>query len=588
MPTETQTIWTRADYTVGAAEHLLFTNQVAFQVSQQSYPMASPPHLRISGQVDVVMTSVAAVGADGVTGIVLTNTFNGAPRITVDAGGALKVSAAEGSATAYFGNDMAPPTFDNAGQVIVSAAGAARGLVNWANQGVLGNEGEVIVTSRGADAIGLQTRGYQSKVYNNGLVEVTGHGRVVGVDMGFSGTGQFFFNSGRIVAHAVNSTRPSVGVYWANGYQPGQTGGFINSGTIEADRALETDLTYGTAEQNLVVNNGRLIGEVWLGGGGAQTLVNTGLIDGVVRLIGAGSVYDGRGGFAIGPIIGGNNGGATFLGGAGGETMTGGLSNDTISGGGGDDVIDGGDGSNRLDGGEGADTLTFASVTSGVRIDVAAGTASWGRGADTFTGFSRVEGGQVNDTILGGGGEDYLRGAGGDDYIVGGAAFDDLHGNMGNDTVAGGLGDDWVVGGKDQDVLFGDEGRDIVLGNIGDDTLDGGSDFDIVRGGLGEDVLRGGDGRDYLSGDRGDDTVEGGAGADFFHGSQDAGIDRVIDFNILEGDRVMLDPGTTFTVSQQGADVVIHMGVGHRMVLVGVDLGALPPGAIFESWVVPW
>ena len=64
-------------------------------------------------------------------------------------------------------------------------------------------------------------------------------------------------------------------------------------------------------------------------------------------------------------------------------------------------------------------------------------------------------------------------------------------------------------------------------------------------------------------------------GADTFHGSQDAGIDRVLDFNLAEGDRVQLDPGTTYTVSQVGADTVIDMGGGDQMILVGVQLASL-------------
>ena len=79
----------------------------------------------------------------------------------------------------------------------------------------------------------------------------------------------------------------------------------------------------------------------------------------------------------------------------------------------------------------------------------------------------------------------------------------------------------------------------------------------------------------------GNDAISGGAGADLFHGSQDAGIDRVLDFHISEGDRGRLDPGTTYTISQVGADTVLDMGGGHQMILVGVTLGALPTGSIF-------
>jgi serralysin len=187
-----------------------------------------------------------------------------------------------------------------------------------------------------------------------------------------------------------------------------------------------------------------------------------------------------------------------------------------------------------------------------------------------------------DDTIDGGaGGANYLRGDDGADSISGGAGFDDINGNMGADTLHGNAGDDWVVGGKDNDVQFGDAGGDIVWGNLGNDTLDGGDGADEVRGGQGDDVLTGGAGDDYVSGDRGNDTESGGAGADLFHGSQDAGIDRVLDFHIAEGDRVMLDPGTVFTVRQDGADTVIDLGQGNEMILVGVQMSSLTSSSIF-------
>ena len=199
-------------------------------------------------------------------------------------------------------------------------------------------------------------------------------------------------------------------------------------------------------------------------------------------------------------------------------------------------------------------------------------------------GGDTLQGGAGGDTITGGAsGANYLRGNDGDDVINGGAAFDDINGNMGNDTLHGGAGDDWVVGGKGDDVQFGDAGGDIVWGNLGNDTLDGGDGNDQVRGGQGDDSLSGGAGDDFISGDRGNDTESGGAGADLFHTSQDAGIDKVLDFNLAEGDRVMLDPGTTYTVSQVGADTVIDFGAGSEMILVGVQLATLTPGWIFGA-----
>lgn len=229
-------------------------------------------------------------------------------------------------------------------------------------------------------------------------------------------------------------------------------------------------------------------------------------------------------------------------------------------------------------------------VAQGAQIENAVG----GFGADTITGNAlnnlltgnagqdRILAGAGNDTIDGGSASGFLRGEAGNDSIVGGSVFDDIHGNMGDDTASGGAGDDWVVGGKDNDRLFGGDGHDIVYGNLGNDTLEGGAGNDVVRGGQADDILAGGAGDDYVSGDRGNDTMTGGPGADLFHSSSDAGVDRVLDFRQVEGDRVLLDPGTTYSVAQVGADTVVSMNAG-QVILVGVQLESLAPGWIFGA-----
>ena len=209
-----------------------------------------------------------------------------------------------------------------------------------------------------------------------------------------------------------------------------------------------------------------------------------------------------------------------------------------------------------------------------------------GSGSDTISGndaANTVRGGAGNDNIGGAAGDDYLRGDDGNDQIIGGQGFDDINGNVGNDTAHGNKGADWVVGGKDNDLLYGDEDNDVVYGNLGDDTVDGGAGDDWVRGGKDNDSLTGGDGADWLSGDLGNDTISGGAGADIFHTFGDAGIDRVIDFSRAQGDRIQLDPGTAYTVSQVGSDVVVDMTGGGQLVLVGVSLSSLTGDWIFGA-----
>jgi serralysin len=201
-----------------------------------------------------------------------------------------------------------------------------------------------------------------------------------------------------------------------------------------------------------------------------------------------------------------------------------------------------------------------------------------GAGADT------VMASDGNDTIDGGAGQSYLRGEDGDDFIQGGAGFDDINGNKGGDTIDGGTGgSDWLVGGQGDDSITAHATQNLLYGNLGNDTLHGGDGGDVLRGGQGDDSVVGGAGNDFISGDRGADTESGGGGADTFHGSQDAGVDKVLDFNIAQGDRVQLDPGTTYTVSQVGADTVIDMGGGNEMILVGVKMTTLTGNWIFEG-----
>jgi hypothetical protein len=76
-------------------------------------------------------------------------------------------------------------------------------------------------------------------------------------------------------------------------------------------------------------------------------------------------------------------------------------------------------------------------------------------------------------------------------------------------------------------------------------------------------------------------TMTGGTGADTFHAFSGAGTDIVTDFISADGDKVQLDAGTTYTLSQVGADTVVDMGSGDELVLKNVTLSSLPSGWIF-------
>lgn len=255
----------------------------------------------------------------------------------------------------------------------------------------------------------------------------------------------------------------------------------------------------------------------------------------------------------------------------------------------------------------GTDTLDFSGYSQNQLIDLREGyfsnvgglvgnvavaknavieNAAGGAGADVIhgnAGGNSIDGGAGSDTIDGGsGGRNQLFGGDGADSILGGADFDAINGNKGDDVIDGGSGGaDWLLGGQGDDRITAHAGDVILNGNLGADTINGGPGADALRGGQGDDLLNGGDGADQLFGDRGNDQMSGGAGADVFHFAVAGGIDRILDFNAAEGDRIQLDGAPAYTVAQSGANTVINVGSGgDQLILVGVQSTTLAAGSI--------
>lgn len=183
---------------------------------------------------------------------------------------------------------------------------------------------------------------------------------------------------------------------------------------------------------------------------------------------------------------------------------------------------------------------------------------------DTFSmlaGNDTVRAGAGNDIIDGGSGNDILNGEEGNDTIHGNDDDDTLSGGAGNDTLYGDRGRDLVNGGDGDDVLNGGGGEDSLFGGKGNDTLSGGSENDVLRGESGNDTLRGGAGSDILLGggsndrlygDSGFDTLNGGSGTNYMYGGRDPDefvfdvssldgyADKIADFNVAEGDNLVL------------------------------------------------
>lgn len=205
---------------------------------------------------------------------------------------------------------------------------------------------------------------------------------------------------------------------------------------------------------------------------------------------------------------------------------------------------------------------------------------SLGRGDDIANGGKGndwIHGGRGDDLVKGGEGNDRLSGGSGHDIVEGGDGHDRVNGGRGNDIVSGGDGNDRVYGGRGDDHISGGDGHDRVFGGSGNDTASGGNGNDFVSGGRGNDMVSGGDGNDRVYGGRGDDTLIGGSGNDYLKGGHGAdkfvfnpnnvdehgrpleGHDRIADFNIADGDMLILDvstfdEGTLRTVAAAAGD----------------------------------
>jgi Ca2+-binding RTX toxin-like protein len=233
--------------------------------------------------------------------------------------------------------------------------------------------------------------------------------------------------------------------------------------------------------------------------------------------------------------------------------------------------------------GGGNDTVSLASMTSGMTFDLTEGSFNTVNNTNDFviafnasienatgTGFAdTITGTSGNNTLMGANGDDRLNGGAGNDLLEGGAGTDRLLGEAGSDTLRGGDGADTLNGGDGDDFIFGGDTsadlRDLVFAGAGNDSVDGGygndeisgqDGNDTIAGGFGSDTLNGQNGNDILtgsalsdlvSGNAGDDFVNGGFGHDringgtgadrFFHlGVLDHGSDFIQDYSAAEGD----------------------------------------------------
>ena len=183
----------------------------------------------------------------------------------------------------------------------------------------------------------------------------------------------------------------------------------------------------------------------------------------------------------------------------GDDNISGGAGNDSILGGNGNDTIEGGAGIDILNGGVGIDTVSYASSSAAVTVNLSNNTTGGDAAGDSIALFENLAGGSNADTL------------------TGSNADNTISGNSGDDTIDGLLGNDSLLGGA---------GLDSIIGGGGNDTLDGGD---------GNDNLNGGDGADHLYGDLGNDILTGGLANDRFYFNTalnaSTNLDMITDFS---------------------------------------------------------
>jgi Ca2+-binding RTX toxin-like protein len=351
---------------------------------------------------------------------------------------------------------------------------------------------------------------------------------------------------------------------------------------------------------------------------GAGTGSGTGTITGIENVTG-GEGED---------TITGDDGDNILQGGGGNDTLEGGAGNDIVDGGAGDDLIIGGSGAgdDTYLGGDGNDTVSYASTTLGVTVNLAAETATGPEiGSDTLNGIENVIGGTGNDTLIGDANANLLDGGEGDDTIRGGAGEDILMGGAGIDTLSyedspsrvivnmfvtspitigvitvdpghafDGFtfppipfpspvdtisGFETVIGSAFNDHIQGTTNvANVLMGGAGNDTLAGSGASDgigLPAPGAANDVLLGGAGNDVLRQSRGNDIIDGGEGTfdqlEFTNNGIVYGGAIGVSVNLAMGTSDA-DPNNGDAVNGPGGDVAAISGIESVVGTAGNDV----------------
>jgi len=388
----------------------------------------------------------------------------------------------------------------------------------------------------------------------------------------------------------------------------GSTGaGTVQDGLGGTDTVSNVNFFTGSSFNDSFLGSSAVSFEQFEGGAGDDTINGGAFIDPLLQRDGNRAVYNNAAEAVIVDLSAG-----TATGGAGNDTLIninqvrGSSFNDTLTGSDRTDyneVFEGRAGDDSVDGKGGSDWIRFSSATTGVVVDLVAGSASDGLGGtDTFTNIERIQGSSFDDSLAGGnaangtvlsdGWFEVFRGEGGNDTIDGGQGYDIAdftNGTVGVvATLADGLDGTASDGQGGTDVLRGIEAlRGSSLGDllVGSDT----AVFESFEGRGGNDTL---DGNGAL--DRADyNNSTAGANVNLTTGTAADGVggtDTLLDIENVRGSRDFNDTLTGSAgankLEGQGGNDSVNGAAGDDLLDAGTGVDTVDGGADFDTLVV--
>lgn len=187
-------------------------------------------------------------------------------------------------------------------------------------------------------------------------------------------------------------------------------------------------------------------------------------------------------------------------------------------------VLEGGAGGDTITGGAGIDTVSYASSSAAVTVALNSSSNTGGDAAgDVLSGLENIIGSNYDDNFTGTSSANEINGGSGTDTVSYASSSAGVTVNLTLSGVQTSTGDasgdklisiERIIGSALTDNLTALATGSILDGGAGTDTLNGGNGIDTLIGGSGVDTINGGDGDDSITGGTGGDIINGGNGID--------------------------------------------------------------------------